>query len=76
MRFEVEDQEAQVRSVLLRVNRALHEKGYDPISQLIGYLLSGDPTYITSHDGARSLIRTVERDAILESLIKEYFAQP
>lgn len=75
MRFQVEDGDVQVRRVLALVNRALEEKGYDPINQLIGYLLSGDPTYITSHHGARSLIRTLERDRILEVLIVDYLKE-
>ncbi len=51
---------------------AKSEKGYDPISQIVGYILSGDPTYITSEKNARSLIRQIERDELLEELVKEY----
>ncbi|OIQ58531.1 hypothetical protein MOTE_19010 [Moorella thermoacetica] len=73
MMFEVEKEEkVRVRDVLTEVQAALTEKGYDPINQLIGYLLSGDPAYITSHKGARNLIRRVERDEILAELLKSY----
>lgn len=58
--------------VLERIYVALQEKGYDPISQLVGYLLSGDPTYITSHREARALVRMVERDELLEELVRTY----
>ena len=50
----------------------MKEKGYNPINQIVGYILSGDPTYITSHKGARNLIRQVERDELLEKMVKEY----
>lgn len=61
-----------VFEILLEVYRALLERGYSPKDQLVGYLISGDPTYITSHRGARSLIRKVERDRILEELVRFY----
>jgi len=61
-----------VSEVLTEVYSALQEKGYNPIGQIIGYLLSGDPTYITSHRGARQLISQLERDEILEELISYY----
>ncbi len=61
-----------VFEILLEVYRALQERGYSPKDQLVGYLISGDPTYITSHRGARSLIRKVERDRILEELVRFY----
>lgn len=61
-----------VGTVIREVYRALEEKGYDPVSQMVGYLLSGDPTYITSYAGARSLIRTVDRHEILEELVAAY----
>lgn len=66
------DKDDETRQIILRVYRALKEKGHNPVSQIAGYLLSGDPTYITSHDNARSLVRKVERDEILEELIKSY----
>lgn len=73
MMFKVKKEEKiNVRDVLLEVQAALEEKGYDSINQLIGYLLSGDPAYITSHRGARNLIRRVERDEIIKELLKNY----
>ena len=59
-------------AILNHVYRALQAKGYDPVTQIVGYLISGDPTYITSHKSARSLIMKVERDEILEELVKVY----
>ncbi len=64
--------DAEIKSKIDRVHAALVEKGYNPISQLVGYIMSGDPTYITSHKGARSLITKVERDEILEVVFKRY----
>lgn len=58
--------------ILANVHQALKEKGYNPINQLVGYLLSGDPTYITSHNNARMLIRKLERDELLEELVRAY----
>lgn len=73
MMFKVQAEEVnQARTILLQVHAALKEKGYNPINQLVGYLLSGDPAYITSHGNARSLIRRLERDEILEELVKSY----
>ena len=60
------------QDILLSVYDALREKGYDPINQLVGYIISGDPTYITSHGNARHLIRRVERDELLEELVRFY----
>ena len=60
------------KEILLQVYEALREKGYDPVNQIVGYLLSGDPAYITSHNNARSIIRKLERDELLEELIKYY----
>lgn len=62
----------QVREIIEQVYDALKVKGYDPISQIVGYILSGDPTYITSYGGARSLITKVERDELLEEFVKQY----
>lgn len=64
--------ENQADAVLRQVYSALRDKGYNPTSQLVGYLLSGDPAYITSHQGARNLIRRVERDELLEELLRQY----
>ena len=60
------DQELKVGEVLQKVYQAMTEKGYDPVNQIVGYIMSGDPTYITSHKGARSLIMKVERDELVE----------
>ena len=67
-----DDTKLEVSQVLEQVYRALTEKGYKPINQIVGYIMSGDPTYITSHKSARSLIMKVERDEILEELMKNY----
>lgn len=64
--------ENQIKIVLNTVYEALKLKGYNPISQLVGYIMSGDPTYITSYNNARNLIIKIERDEILEELFKEY----
>ena len=69
--FERERNE-ETKEILKQVYDALQEKGYNPINQIVGYILSGDPTYITSHKGARNLIRNIERDELLEKLVKEY----
>ncbi|SHG81188.1 Uncharacterized protein, UPF0297 family [Thermosyntropha lipolytica DSM 11003] len=66
------DGEDKVRIILQTVYEALEEKGYNPINQLIGYMISGDPAYITSHNNARSLICKIERDEILEVLLRHY----
>lgn len=77
VRFRVEEPgRRRAARVLRQVYQALVEKGYHPTSQLVGYLLSGDPTYITSHKNARSLIRTVERDELLEEIIEHYVHCP
>ncbi|MBR3324961.1 MAG: IreB family regulatory phosphoprotein [Clostridia bacterium] len=71
--FKVEKIENEkTKEILKEVYDSLKEKGYNPINQIVGYILSGDPTYITSHNGARSLIRRVERDKLLEKMVKEY----
>lgn len=66
------DQELKVSEVLQLVYQAMTEKGYDPVNQIVGYIMSGDPTYITSHKGARSLIMKVERDELVEELLRVY----
>ncbi|MCJ7835555.1 IreB family regulatory phosphoprotein [Cuneatibacter sp. NSJ-177] len=68
----VQEKKIEVREVLERVYQALTEKGYNPVNQIVGYIMSGDPTYITSYAGARNLISKVERDEILEELMKVY----
>ena len=73
MSFEVEREEnTKCQEILKEVYEALVEKGYNPINQIVGYILSGDPTYITSHKDARNKIRTVERDELLEKMVKKY----
>ena len=73
MHFEVEREEnTKCKEILKEVYEALVEKGYNPINQIVGYILSGDPTYITSHNDARNLIRLIERDELLEKLVKNY----
>ena len=71
--FKVQkDQDIEVKDVVEQVYRALIEKGYNPVNQIVGYIMSGDPTYITSHKGARSMIMKVERDELVEELLNEY----
>ncbi|MCI8370856.1 MAG: IreB family regulatory phosphoprotein [Lachnospiraceae bacterium] len=71
--FKVEtEQEVEVREVLRIVHEALVEKGYNPVNQIVGYIMSGDPTYITSYNNARSLIMKVERDELVEEVLGEY----
>ena len=73
MNFEVEKvQNAKTKEVLKEVYEALVEKGYNPINQIVGYILSGDPTYITSHKDVRNKIRTIDRDELLEKMVKNY----
>ncbi len=76
VKFNVDgEEENEAKKILLAVYLALKEKGYNPLNQLVGYLISGDPAYITSHSNARSLIRQVERDELLEELVRNYLAQ-
>ena len=71
--FKVQTEtEYEVSDVIASVYEALKEKGYNPVNQIVGYIMSGDPTYITSHNGARSLIMRVERDEIIEVLLEDY----
>lgn len=73
MNFKVErENQVKTKEILREVYEALSEKGYNPINQLVGYILSGDPTYITSYKDARSKIREIERDELLEKLVKSY----
>ena len=67
--------DTEIESVVSRVYDALLEKGYNPVSQFVGYIMSGDPTYITSHKSARSLITKVERDEILNVVFRKYFTE-
>lgn len=71
--FSVEpDSEDRIRNVIKTIYEALSEKGYNPVDQIVGYIMSGDPTYITSHNNARSLIMKVERDELVEEMFREY----
>ena len=73
MNFKVErEQNVKSQEILKEVYEALMEKGYNPINQIVGYILSGDPTYITSHNDARNKIRKIERDELLEKMVKKY----
>ena len=73
MSFKVErEKNMQTKEILKEVYEALREKGYNPINQIVGYILSGDPTYITSHNNARNLIRKIERDELLEKMVENY----
>ncbi|SHE50510.1 Uncharacterized protein, UPF0297 family [Caldanaerobius fijiensis DSM 17918] len=75
-KFKVDREDiTEAQKILFEVYSALKEKGYNPINQIVGYLLSGDPTYITSYKNARSLIRRLERDDILEELVKKYVGE-
>ncbi len=67
-----QDKERQMKDLLTQVFNALQEKGYNPINQIVGYILSEDPTYITTHNNARSLIRRIDRDDLLHALVKSY----
>lgn len=69
------DSHKQVREVMEAVYSALKEKGYNPISQIVGYILSGDPSYVTSYNNARGLITRLERDELLEELIEYYLTK-
>ena len=75
MMFKVENEEINDASIIIKkVCQALSEKGYNPINQIVGYILSGDPTYITSHNNARSLIMKAERDELVEEVVR-YFIE-
>ena len=66
------DNSAEMKQILTEVYRSLTEKGYNPINQIVGYLLSEDPTYITTHNNARSLVRKLDRDELLQSMVEDY----
>ena len=73
MSFNFEkEKNTKTKEILKEVYEALVEKGYNPINQIVGYILSGDPTYITSHKNERNKIRQIERDELLESMVKDY----
>ena len=68
------DKDPEIKEVLTSVYNSLQEKGYNPINQIVGYILSEDPTYITNYNNARSLIRKLDRDELLQELVKKYLA--
>lgn len=75
MTFSVKDEkEIEMKRILTTVYDALRQKGYNPVNQIVGYLLSEDPTYITTHNNARSLIRHVDRDELLQAMVKSYLS--
>ena len=75
MTFSIGDQtEQEIRNILTLVYDALKEKGYNPINQIVGYILSEDPTYITTHNNARNLIRKIDRVTLLQSLVRYYLS--
>ncbi|MBC8610036.1 Uncharacterized protein conserved in bacteria [uncultured Ruminococcus sp.] len=75
MTFSVKDEkENEMKRILTTVYDALSQKGYNPVNQIVGYILSEDPTYITTHNNARSLIRHVDRDELLQAMVKSYLA--
>lgn len=72
-KFKLSDQrDLEIKAILTTVYQALQEKGYNPVNQIVGYILSEDPTYITNHNNARSLIRKIDRDELLQTLVKYY----
>ena len=77
MKFNFSDDpfDQDIKTILFTVHEALQEKGYNPINQIVGYLLSGDPAYIPRHKDARNLIRKVERDEVIEELVKFYLKE-
>lgn len=75
-KFSLGDQrDMEIKAILTTVYQALQEKGYNPINQIVGYILSEDPTYITNHNQARTLIRKVDRDELLQILVRDYLAK-
>lgn len=70
-----DDKDKEIKAILTDVYRALKEKGYNPINQLVGYILSEDPTYITTHNNARSLIRKIDRDELLKAMVRTYLGE-
>ena len=69
---EFSNNDFKTKEIMKDVYKSLKEKGYNPTNQIVGYILSGDPTYITNHNGARNLIRRLERDELLEKMVKKY----
>ena len=74
-RFNIRyERDQEIKAILTSVYDSLKQKGYDPINQIVGYILSEDPTYITNHNNARALIRRLDRDELLQELVKQYLA--
>ncbi len=74
-KFSMNDQrDMEIKNILSTVYQALQEKGYNPINQIVGYILSEDPTYVTNHNNARALIRKIDRDELLQALVRYYLA--
>ena len=75
-KFSLGDQrDMEIKAILSTVYQALQEKGYNPVNQIVGYILSEDPTYITNHNNARTLIRKIDRDELLQVLVRRYLGQ-
>lgn len=72
----VDDKDVEIYNILTTVYQALEEKGYNPINQIVGYILSEDPTYITNYNNARTLIRKLDRDELLQELVRQYLREP
>ena len=73
IQFSIKDEkDEEMKQILLEVYNALDEKGYNSVSQIVGYILSEDPTYITTHNNARSLVRKLDRDELLQSMVEDY----
>lgn len=72
MTFRINEKDDAMKEILTSVFDALQEKGYNPINQIVGYILSEDPTYITTHNNARSLIRRIDRDELMAAMVKSY----
>ena len=76
MVFSIRDEkEQEMKQILLQIYDALRQKGYNPINQIVGYILSEDPTYITTHNNARNLVRRLDRDELLQVLVQSYLAE-
>ncbi|MDO4516427.1 MAG: IreB family regulatory phosphoprotein [Bacillota bacterium] len=74
-KFQVpQDRSSEMKAILMSVYDSLKEKGYNPINQIVGYILSEDPTYITNHNNARTLIRKLDRDELLQELVRQYLS--
>ncbi len=72
-KFQInQDREKEIKEIMTSVYASLQEKGYNPVNQIVGYILSEDPTYITNHNNARSLIRRIDRDELLQALVRDY----